>query len=38
VSIDDIIFGVKAIDTTGHESLVSPWIAAPYALRKVEIE
>ncbi len=38
VSIDDIIFGVKAVDTAGHESLVSPWIAAPYALRKFEIE
>src|ERR1019366_4946283 len=38
VSIDDIIFGVKAIDTAGHESLVSPWIATPYALRKIETE
>jgi hypothetical protein len=38
VSIDDIIFGVKAIDTAGHESLVSPWIATPYALRKYETE
>jgi len=38
VSIDDIIFGVKAIDIAGHESLVSPWIATPYALRKFETE
>jgi hypothetical protein len=38
VSIDDIIFGVKAIDTDGHESLVSPWIATPYAWRKIETE
>ncbi len=36
VSIDDIIFGVKAIDTEGHESLVAPWVAAPYTLRKIE--
>ncbi|HEX4138052.1 MAG TPA: M20/M25/M40 family metallo-hydrolase [Bryobacteraceae bacterium] len=38
VSIDDIIFGVKAIDNEGHESLVSPWIAAPYTVRKIETE
>jgi hypothetical protein len=38
VSIDDIIFGIKAIDTEGHESLVAPWIATPYALRKIETE
>ena len=36
LSIDDIVFGVKAIDTEGHESLVAPWIAAPYVLRKIE--
>lgn len=36
LSIDDIVFGVKAIDNEGHESLVSPWIATPYALRKIE--
>jgi hypothetical protein len=36
VSIDDIIFGVKAIDTEGHESLVAPWVAAPAVLRKFE--
>jgi hypothetical protein len=36
VSIDDIIFGVKAIDTEGHESLVAPWIATPTVLRKFE--
>jgi hypothetical protein len=38
VSIDDIIFGVKAIDIEGHESLVAPWVAAPYQLRKFETE
>jgi len=36
LSIDDIVFGVKAIDTEGHESLVAPWIAAPVPLRKFE--
>jgi len=36
LSIDDIVFGVKAIDTEGHESLVAPWVAPPQALRKIE--
>ncbi len=36
LSIDDIIFGVKAIDNDGHESLVAPWIARPYELKKFE--
>ncbi len=36
LSIDDIIFGVKAVDNDGHESLVSPWIAPPYTLKKIE--
>jgi hypothetical protein len=36
LGIDDIVFGVKAIDTGGHESLVVPWVAAPYVLRKIE--
>jgi hypothetical protein len=38
LSIDDIIFGVKAIDNEGHESLVAPWVAAPYALRQFETD
>jgi hypothetical protein len=38
LSIDDIIFGVKAIDNEGHESLVAPWVAAPYILRQFETE
>lgn len=38
VGIDDIVFGVKAIDKEGHESVVAPWVAAPYALRKIETE
>jgi hypothetical protein len=36
LSIDDIVFGVKAIDTEGHESLVAPWIAPPYVLKTFE--
>lgn len=36
VSIDDVVFGVKAIDMDGHESLVTPWVAAPYPFRKIE--
>ncbi|HWF08398.1 MAG TPA: M20/M25/M40 family metallo-hydrolase [Bryobacteraceae bacterium] len=38
VGIDDIVVGVKAIDREGHESLVAPWVAAPYPLRVYEIE
>ena len=34
VGIDDIIFGVKAIDAEGHESLVAPWIATRTKLTK----
>ncbi len=36
LGIDDIVFGVKAIDGEGHESLVAPWVARPYDLRKFE--
>jgi hypothetical protein len=36
LGIDDIIFGVKAIDKEGHESMVAPWIAAPYVLKQFE--
>jgi hypothetical protein len=34
--IDDIVIGVKAIDSEGHESLVSTYNAAPYAVRPIE--
>ena len=30
VSIDELTFGVKAIDKDGNESLVTPYVAAPY--------
>jgi hypothetical protein len=36
VSIDDLVFGVKAIDKDGNESLVSPYIQVPRAKKKVE--
>jgi hypothetical protein len=38
VSIDEVIFGVKAIDKQGHESLVSPYVASPYPKRTIEVE
>ena len=34
VSVDDVVFGVKAIDKDGHESPVTPWVNAPAAPRK----
>ena len=34
LSIDDVVLGVKAVDTDGHESLVTPYINAPAAERK----
>jgi hypothetical protein len=34
VSIDDIVLGVKAIDTQGHESLVTPYVNPPAAKPK----
>jgi Zn-dependent M28 family amino/carboxypeptidase len=37
VSIDDVVFGVKAVDNDGHESLVSAYIMKPSAARKVEV-
>ena len=36
VSIDDVIFGVKAIDRDGNESLVSPYVQPPR--QRLEIE
>ena len=37
VSIDDLVFGVKAVDKDGNESLVSPYVQAPRAKRKIEV-
>lgn len=36
VSIDDVVFGVKAVDADGNESLVSPYLYKPMAGKKVE--
>jgi|SRR5215469_1239696 len=36
VSIDDVVFGVKAVDKDGNESLVTPYVPGPRA--KAEIE
>ncbi len=37
VSIDDLVFGVKAIDKEGNESLVSAYVQAPRVKRKIEV-
>jgi hypothetical protein len=37
VSIDRYIFGVKAVDQDGNESLVSPYVAPPRGKRSVDI-
>ncbi len=37
VSIDELVFGVKAIDKDGNESMVSPYVQAPRAKRKIEV-
>jgi hypothetical protein len=37
-SIDNVVLGVKAIDTEGHESLVSPYIAPLYPRRPIELQ
>lgn len=36
-SIDDVVFGVKAVDNDGHESLVSAYVMKPSAARKIEM-
>jgi hypothetical protein len=37
VSIDEWVFGVKAMDKDGNESLVSPFVPVPRAKRVVEV-
>jgi Peptidase family M28 len=37
VSIDEYIFGVKAVDKDGNESLVSPYIQVPRAKRPIPV-
>jgi hypothetical protein len=36
VSIDEVVFGVKAIDKDGHESLVAAYVATVPVKRPVE--
>ena len=36
VSVDDVIFGVKAIDKDGNESLVTPYVPAPRQRAEIE--
>jgi hypothetical protein len=38
LSIDDLVFGVKAVDNAGHESLVSAYVFRPRPLRKIEVQ
>ena len=35
-SIDDVVFGVKAVDNYGHESLVSAYFIRPRPYKKIE--
>lgn len=35
VNIDELVFGVKAIDKAGDESLVTPYVAPPYKQQKI---
>jgi Peptidase family M28 len=37
VSIDDVRFGVKAVDNDGHESLVSAYVSPPRPKREVPV-
>ena len=36
VSIDDVVFGVKAVDRSGNESPVTPWVITPFPDEKIE--
>ena len=36
VSIDDVVFGVKAVDRSGNESLVAPWTIMAFPNEKIE--
>ncbi|HVW84880.1 MAG TPA: hypothetical protein VHB50_09370, partial [Bryobacteraceae bacterium] len=38
LSIDDVVLGIKAIDKDGNESLVAPYVAAPYRIRPIELQ
>ncbi|MBV8831360.1 MAG: M20/M25/M40 family metallo-hydrolase [Acidobacteriaceae bacterium] len=36
VNIDEVVLGVRAIDKDGNESVVVPYVSAPYRQRKLE--
>ena len=36
VSIDDVVFGVRAVNRSGNESLVAPWTITPHPNEKIE--
>lgn len=36
VSIDDVVFGVKAVGKDGDESLVAPWVMVAHSPEKIE--
>jgi len=36
VSIDDVVFGVKAVDRDGNESLVTPYVPGPRPRQEIE--
>jgi len=36
VSIDELVFGIKAIDKDGNESLVAPYVQTPRAKRTIQ--
>ncbi|HWG07264.1 MAG TPA: M20/M25/M40 family metallo-hydrolase [Beijerinckiaceae bacterium] len=38
VSIDDVVLGVKAIDSAGNESLVSAYVAQTYPTRPIQLQ
>ncbi len=37
-SIDEVVFGIKAIDKDGNESLVAPYVQAPRAQRQILVQ
>ena len=38
LNIDDIVLGVKAVDTDGNESLVSAYVAPPYPRQTIDLQ
>ena len=38
LNIDTVVLGVKAIDKDGNQSLVAPYVAPPYNVRKIELQ